>query len=116
MVVGLESDEIFGGREVVVGDDGGVGRDHLPVDVLHHYRASGGVGDGIVVGYAYVGVHVDALEEFQGLFDRGCAVEDVLQGGGRCEVGLAAVLMGLDIVAGHQVRDGETLLVDAVES
>ena len=43
VIIGLPDDEILFGREVVVGDDGGVGDDHFSVDVFDHYRAPAGI-------------------------------------------------------------------------
>ena len=68
-----------------------------------------------MVGGSDVGMHIDTPEQLQRLVHGGRILQQVADGRCRGQRRLAGVLVRHRFVAGHQVRDGEPLLIDAVQ-
>ena len=89
---------------------------HLVVYIFHYHPFARCIGHSIVVGRTYVRVHVYALKQFQRLVYVGCILQHIWYGGSCGQVGFVGVLMRFYSIASHQVGNGKSLLVYAVES
>ena len=101
--------------EIMVGNGGSFGYNHLIVNIFHNNAFARVVRQGKMMRIIDVRVHVNTAEQFDCLINVSGFFKKISKGSSSCEGRFAGVLMGFNVVARNKVGNGKAFFVDTVK-